>query len=553
MKNKKDIIWYVFFFILLAGCSSQQKLIKKDQGITEPSSEVSTPRPATPAPGPVEISPAQKLEDEAGYRIRPLDIEIQAGRTYLPVGAEIISKKGHVPLNLVIKKLGNLKGFSVSWADDVDQGKLVDVDIRPEDNFWDAMDNILRQLDYFYEVKGDTIIVRYKETKQYYLAMPLLKEEFETEVGGDLLGGGAAEGRMSGTVEIKNEISEPLEVWKEIEENLQTIIERSSRERLSIPVEQSSSGEEKTAKAGGKCPSASVKTGKGEGYFIIDLPVGLITVTAPRKTQIRVDAYLESLKKQIYKQVIIEAKIIEIRLSDSHKMGIDWAEIFNTALSFNVSFGKNGTLYPWPDEEGFISKISLNTKNDLNVMLAALNEYGNTNILSNPKISLLNGHGATMTVGENVTYIDKVTTTTSSETQTVTYTVTTDSVLSGVGLAVMANIIDDEEVILYVVPITSELTEPIEEKEFGGGAARIGLPRVRLKQMSTYAKLRNGQTLIIGGLIDETKIDKDKRTPVLGDVPFLGRFFQMSNQQTIKRELVILLKPRIIDMSARGF
>lgn len=531
MKNLRRLTWlflFCIFCIISTGCNPHRQSLNRKEPLIEletqqaPVSNSQTTEPDNaPAPG---------VEDETGYLIKPFEIEIKSGRPYIPVGAELVTQEGKVQLHQVIKQLANLKGFSVSWADDVDLTQLVDVDIRPEENYWDALDNILRQLDYFYDITDETIIVMYKETKEYRLVMPYINENFKTGVGGNLLGGTQSEGKMKGEVMMEGSMKEPLDVWMMIENNLNRII-------------QLSSGEQKAAK--------DAKTGAGQGYLIIDRHLGIITVTAPRKTQERVKEYLESVDRQIHKQVIIEAKIIEVRLNNSSEMGINWEKVLNTTISGVASFGKKGVIYPFPHKDGFISKVELKD-NDFSVMLKALNEQGTTNILSNPKISILNGHGATITVGENVTYIDKVETKeTGGTTTTTTFTINTGTVLSGVGLAVMANILDNEEVILYIVPVTSELEEPIEYRQFTGAGteAEVGLPRVRLKEMATYAKIKNGQTLIVGGLIDSIQNDSEKGTPFLEDIPLIGRLFKVSSKEVIKRELVILLKPKIVGSS----
>ncbi|HEN21296.1 MAG TPA: type II and III secretion system protein, partial [Desulfobacteraceae bacterium] len=119
------------------------------------------------------------------------------------------------------------------------------------------------------------------------------------------------------------------------------------------------------------------------------------------------------------------------------------------------------------------------------------------------------------------------------------------------GLAVMANILDNDEVILYIVPVTSELQEPIEYRQFtaSGTEAEVGLPRVRLKEMATFAKIANGQTLIVGGLIDSTHANSERGTPFLENLPLIGWLFKVTTKKEIKRELVILLKPTIITQS----
>jgi len=476
---------------IFIGCAAPSKEIKKGAEEKKPKKVIISKIPLRP----------KKPKD---YLIRKVEIEMKAGKPYLPVGAEIVSKEGKVPLNLVIKELASLKGFSVSWADDVDQSKEVDVNIRPEDDFWSALNNLLRQLDYFYEVEGDTIVVKYKETKTYHLAIPFLQEDFSTSIGGNLLGGEVTEGRMRGEVRLEGKLEKPLNFWKVVEDNLNKII--------------------------------------GDlGYYVIDRPLGLITVTAPRRVHKRVKYYLENLKKEVYKQVVIEAKIIEVRLDKTHEMGIDWSDVLKRTFTGEITFGR---LYHY---EKFVKTITLDSQK-FTVLMAALKTYGETKIISNPKITLLNGHGATITVGENVTYINKVESTVDTETDVITYDVSTANILSGIGLGVVANIISDDEVILYITPLTSELQEPIEYRRFGGTAqgAEVGLPRIKVKDMATFAKVKDGQTLIIGGLIDRTKVKNEKKTPVLGDIPILGRLFTYTSEETISKELVILLRPKII-------
>jgi len=122
-------------------------------------------------------------------------------------------------------------------------------------------------------------------------------------------------------------------------------------------------------------------------------------------------------------------------------------------------------------------------------------------------------------------------------------------VLSGLGLAVMANVVDDDEVVLYIVPVTSELQpaatgDDIEYRAFGG--AQVGLPRVRLREISTMARIKDGETLVIGGHIDKTDGNTTNSVPLLGDLPGLGWLFKHESKSVVSRELVIFITPKII-------
>lgn len=533
MKNGIKISVLVLVVLFVAGCAGQGHKRPSDPPAIAPAQES-----LRPLPPPSMTEPAQSpgwAVDSKGFRTRPMDLDVREGLPYIPVGAEIESRIAPVRLIDVIHQMAQLHGFSVSWADDVDPDTMVNVNIRPEDNLWDALQNLLRQRDYFFELVGETIVISYKETLGYQIVKPALKETFETSVGGSLIGGGAVQGRITGKTAVSADLREPLDFWGTLEANLERILD--------------------------------ITAAADKGHFMIDDSIGLITVTAPRKTHERVRAYLDDLKEQIYRQVVIEAQIMEVRLSDEHRMGINWSQILNTAnragnetLGGRVVFGQDayqldtGAVISdviYPREVGktfkFLNYITL-APQAFSIAMDLLKEYGTTNVLSNPKITIMNGHGASIIVGEDITYIDRVTST-SDDAGNVTYTVTTGSVLSGLGLAVMANIVDENEVVLYIVPVTSELQpaptgEEIEYRAFAG--AQVGLPRVRLREMSTMARIRDGETLIIGGHIDRIEGDRTNAVPFLGDIPGLGWLFKHEVKQTATRELVIFITPRVV-------
>ena len=110
----------------------------------------------------------------------------------------------------------------------------------------------------------------------------------------------------------------------------------------------------------------------------------------------------------------------------------------------------------------------------------------------------------------------------------------------------MASIIDDDSVILHLTPITTDLVNSeIEYRQFGGGL-EVGLPSVQIRQMSTMVQVDSGEMLIIGGLIDSIEGKTGSFAPIVGDIPFLRYLFGVEEKRMEKRELVILLTPKII-------
>ncbi len=467
----------------------------------------------------------------------------------IPVGADISSTTGPVPLRDIIKRLAEMKGMNISWASDVNQWAQVDVDIRAEDDFFASIANLLRQIDYYHVVEGNTIVVNYKETRRFQIAMPFLASKYNTGVGGDVLGNKSASGNnVVGNVKLTSDANN-FDVWGNIEANLKSILQTwdaevaekdASAKQASVPVV--------VADGAGKAPAPAPAAGGGssarigKGYYTIDKPIGLITVTAPRPLQEKVAAYIDNLKKQLYRQISIEAKIVEVVLQNDSTTGVDWSKLLEkSAFDFNITIGNVNVTTPLGEDHG----LSAPNAKSFALVIDALQTQGETTILSNPKISVMNGQPALINIGEDQTYISKVESTTTKDSVT-TYTVTTDSVFSGLGLGVVATIMENDEIVLNLMPVTSQLQE-LTYKEFGGtNGSSVGLPVVKLREMNTTVRVMDGGMLVVGGMIDSEKGETAKKVPVLGNLPFLKNLFRTDAKKDGRKELIILMRPKII-------
>ena len=492
------------------------------------------------------------------------------------VGANISSTKGPQPLWDIMKRLANLRGMSVSWSSDVDKNVLVDVNIRAEDDFFKAVDNLLRQVGYFHEVRDNTIIVKFKVTRQYHVSIPAMKGSYSSNVGGDFIPTGndtADTGTdTEGTAKITSDKNE-FDLWKNIEDNLNVLLAQEKTVKTDTKASKNEKTPDKKKDDDTKAfQKATQRKSAEEPYFFIDKSLGLVTVTAPLRLQNIIDRYFKNLNKEIYRQVSIEAKIIEVFLRDNSKIGIDWDTIFKglniqgilgfgnpvAAVADGVVAGTIGQVYPQNkyssdfngskagDHVPFLSKVTIGDV-PFKTVLNALNEQGDAKVLSNPKITTMNGQAAVLSVFKNKTYIKTI------EVQRGTadspgdkYTITPGNVSEGVALGVLPSIVDDDTVILHLTPITTDLANnTIEERVFPDGSM-IGLPEVNVREMSTMVKVHNGEMLIIGGLIDSVEGKAGKFAPVVGDIPFLRYLFGYEEKRMEKRELVILLTPKVI-------
>lgn len=484
------------------------------------------------------------------------DLEIDQ-LSSIKVGANIRTTKGPQPLWDIIKRLAAMKNMSVSWASDVDKDVLVDVEINARDDYFKAIDNLLRQVDYFHEQDGNTIVIKYKDTRRYRVAMPFTQHTYKTGAGGNMLGNDDTSSNIDGTIELKTD-GATFDIWENIQHNMDSILATWTTQEVTDSTDVQDVNDAVT-QAGGTSPEkndkpddnkTTRKISDGGSVYVIDKPVGMVTVTAPRPVLDKLDDYFSALQEELYRQIEIEAKIIEVQLSSSSSIGINWSSVLEDfSLSGTVEFGADGQIYP--SSGSFVSTISLDSA-DFGLFLNALESQGDTKVLSSPRISVMNGQPALITVGESMTYIDSIESDTDSDTGTTTYTVDTERILSGLGLALDATILGKDEIIMHLVPVTSELEEPIEYLDVGSDGAQVGLPVVDVRELSTTVRMNDGQVLVLGGLISDTKDSSGEFMPLLGQIPIVRYLFGYEEKTSYKQELVILIRARINERSTHS-
>lgn len=528
------------------------------------------------------------------------------------VGATIKSTSGPQPLWDVLKRLANLKGMTVSWATDVDQNYLVDVDINSQDLFQDAISNLLRQADYFHEMQGRAIVVRNKTTKTFHVGVPYTSTVYRTDVGGNFLpkvqdsGFDDVAGKAKLTSVEPNEgnkYKNQFDIWDNIETNLGVILDVAARERAAVEASKEAAaiataeqtGETPppaTASIASQARNANTGTGKDStqrstdgAYYIIDKNTGTVTVTAKPSVMAVVENYFSNLKQHLYRQISIEAKIVEVVLNDHSKIGLDWGSVLenlniNGTLLFGADQYGRSTYGTDPNtgetvmsRGGFVYRSGWRNLNrelrrqgetplgalrlirgitlqdlDFNVLLNALDEQGESHVLSNPKLTVLNGQPAVLSVGKVTRFIKEIERDVDRDDNSVDYSITTDSVTEGVSLGVIATLIDDENIVMQLTPVTTELEGGVIGYRVIGRDQdmEIGLPVVNMREMATTVQVADGELLVIGGLIDNMKENVEKFPPVVGKIPLVKYLFGYEEKTVKKRELVILLTPKIL-------
>jgi general secretion pathway protein D/MSHA biogenesis protein MshL len=525
--------------LILFGCATKSTQQSSELGDSAASGVAVAGEPRESATQPVqpEVTPAVHAEEvptalpvrfqKPSYLIKETSLADEAvgvdEELTLKVGADISTTTGPVPLRDIMKGLASLHNMNVSWASDVDQYVYIDVDIRANDDFFVALENMLRQVDYFYELKGNTIIIKFKETRKFHVALPpRIKGQANINTSG-----GTSTNTQSDNTRwdlIRTNLDQILDIWAQRYKPPPSAARPSSDEEEEEPL----------------APQGATLTQTSSGFYSVDPSLGLITVTAPRPLLDKVQIYVDTLKEEMYKQITIEAKILEVTLEQGSQTGIDWSGLLkDSAFNFNVTFGTGGQIYP--DSGGFIDTITLDAKS-FTLVLDAIEEQGTTKVLSNPRISVMNGQPAVIYVGDNVTYISEVETTTDEG--VVTTSATTAQVVSGLRLEVYATIMSDDEIVMSIIPMISQLEEPIEYRQFG--LNQVGLPFVRERTMNSIVRLHDGEMLIVGGLISSVEADEGNNIVGLGKLPGLKYIFGSREEALVRKELVILLRPKII-------
>lgn len=291
---------------------------------------------------------------------------------------------------------------------------------------------------------------------------------------------------------------------------------------------------------------------------------GMVIVRAmPAEIDI-IKEYLDAAELIMKRQVILEAKILEVTLNDDFQSGINWTAIGEPAAgktivgslgSATVSSAGGDGLIAFPGATGINSANSSNgifgltlSLNDFTGIIDLLETQGTVQVLSSPRISTVNNQKAVIKVGTDEFFVTEVTNTVSSSgvgTTTSAPSVELTPFFSGIALDVTPQIGEDDSIVLHVHPTVSEVVE--QQRSFTVGDQPFDLPLAQssIRESDSIIYAQSDQVVVIGGLIQNISNDSDSATPWVSKIPFLGNAFKQKDQRSTKRELVILLRPRV--------
>ena len=294
---------------------------------------------------------------------------------------------------------------------------------------------------------------------------------------------------------------------------------------------------------------------------IINKNAGIITVTATGKQIRRLDNYLKKLQKKVKLQVLIDVQLLSVTMNEGKSTGIDWKQLYklqNVELSVNY-VSKDNVL---TQSDGIIGTIGDQAKNaaslvtikgggSLNEVIKFLQTQGDVNSISNPKVLTLNNQPALITAGTEYFYKIKESTNqqgTGGGVAATTQNEIVQSVFAGVLLDITPEISDNNTITLKINPSLSETRTALSSDS----STRTMPPDLSRRQLSSVVTVKDGNRIILGGLINTRNTMESNKVPILGDIPVLSYLFKYEEKVKQVQELVIVIEPHIISKDSNN-
>jgi MSHA biogenesis protein MshL len=317
--------------------------------------------------------------------------------------------------------------------------------------------------------------------------------------------------------------------------------------------------------------------GDADGRKVVVNPQsGIIVISAMAREIRQVEAYLKATQTVVDRQVMLEAKILDVTLSEQFQAGINWAAFRTgsnsraalgvaapgstlapsaagaaqalTTDAATVTAGRLGSVAATSLGKGFVG-LALQTSN-FAALLNFLEGQGTVTVLSSPRIATINNQKAVLKVGTDELFVTNITTTTTSTTtgSVSTPSLTLQPYFSGISLDVTPQVDEDNNIVLHIHPAVSVVEEKVKQIDLGQSLGQFKLPLASssVNETDSIVRVRDGNIVAIGGLMTQSQTQDRNQMPGLGNIPGVGLLFGQRASTGSKRELVILLKPTVI-------
>lgn len=285
---------------------------------------------------------------------------------------------------------------------------------------------------------------------------------------------------------------------------------------------------------------------------IVNRESGIIVVRATYKKHREIQSFIDQVLNNSKRQVMIEATIAEIKLSDSYQAGVDWSVVASdssTGVNLLTDFtGSNLVNSPFSS----VTLSSTSGGDQVGIALRALEEFGDVKVLSSPKVMAINNQPAILKVVDNVVYFEMQVDTAVADNSSVSLTTFETQIKTipvGFVMAVTPYINEHNVVTLNIRPTISRVIDTVEDPNpaFRNADVVSTVPVIQVREIESILSINSGDTAVIGGLMQDTKNDKSSGVPLLSDIPIIGNLFKYENDSREKSELIIFIRPLVIN------
>lgn len=373
--------------------------------------------------------------------------------------------------------------------------------------------------------------------------------------GGGSGGGGSSGGGGGLSTGSASTLTSSYEgdLWKSVEEGLKAIIESEIEGLSKVEKENTRSSRRASSDEGGK-----------KKFLQINKQAGVISILATGKQHQRIKGYLDSIKRTVSAQVLIEAKIVEVELNDRYNSGIDWGQITESGLGIASS----ATFSPGIPAT-IADAFTLRGVRSIPFVITLLEQFGTSRTLSSPRIHAANNQQAVLTFAQNEVYfeieLDDETESSAGtdERRSLEVTSSIKTVPVGIILTLQPSInLETQEITMNIRPTLSRITAFKDDPAVSLALAVTGtanpgnlnnqIPVIEVRELDSILKIKSGEVMVIGGLMTDSNTNKDSGIPYANRVPVFGNAFKSVQKTNEVVETVILIKATIVPTQGLG-
>ncbi len=469
----------------------------------------------------------------------------------LPEKTVSLSVTDSTPLRSVLMELGREGKLNLEIDPRIQGGILFTAHDQP---FEKVLRRICALAGLRFKAEGDFIRVELDEPYQHSYALDFLSlsrrttsevtiatNVFDVDVGGSGAGGGVTSSKNGSDNNSVSKISGTAEAdfWSDIEKSLPHVLATASQDK---PLNKQAKGETKPT-------------------FTLDRQAGMATVFGNSAQHEAVQTYLTQLRNKTSAQVLIEARIVEVELSDEFKSGVNWSALFKGKPGITADFGSPGASTALSAATTGLFSASLESK-DFSGILNLVRTFGATRVLSSPRLTVMNNQTAVLKVARNEVYF----LTTAQFPTTVTaggvpvsgtpvFSSTPRTVPVGLVMTVQPAInAETGRITLTMRPTISRVVDHVSDPSIGLNAAQAGItdpvqsqiPVLAVREMDSVLQLQSGEVAVMGGLMQDSSENQDQGVPPFDTLPVVGNLAKSRSNDGATSELVILLRATIL-------